>query len=86
MQSFVSDLLLLVNSREKSTMTLKERLMQAACKAAVKGEIDDLSQSEIDALLSEMTERGITLFCPHGRPIAVGFTKKEIEKWFKRIV
>lgn len=86
MQSFVSDLLLLVNSREKSPMALKERLMQAACKAAVKGEIDDLSQSEIDALLSEMTERGITMFCPHGRPIAVGFTKKEIEKWFKRIV
>ncbi|MCH5165252.1 MAG: DNA mismatch repair endonuclease MutL [Clostridiales bacterium] len=86
LQSFVSDLLLLVNSREKSPMVLKERLMQAACKAAVKGEIDDLSQSEIDALLSEMAQRNITLFCPHGRPIAVCFSKKEIEKWFKRIV
>ncbi len=86
MQSFISDLLLLVNSREKRPMALKERLMQAACKAAVKGEIDDLSQSEIDALLSEMTARNISLFCPHGRPIAVCFSKKEIEKWFKRIV
>ncbi len=86
LQSFAADLLLLINSREKSPMTLKERLMQAACKAAVKGEIDDLSQSEIDALLAEMTARNITLFCPHGRPIAVGFSKKEIEKWFKRIV
>lgn len=85
-KAFISDLLLLVNSREKSPMVLKERLMQSACKAAVKGEIDDLSQSEIEALLSEMTARGITLFCPHGRPIAVAFTKKEIEKWFKRIV
>lgn len=86
LQAFVTDLLLLVNSREKSPMILKERLMQAACKAAVKGEIDDLSKSEIDALLAEMTMRNITLFCPHGRPIAVGFSKKEIEKWFKRIV
>lgn len=86
LQAFTSDLLLLVNSHEKSPMTMKERLMQAACKAAVKGEIDDLSQSEIDALLNEMTARNITLFCPHGRPIAVGFSKKEIEKWFKRIV
>lgn len=85
-RSFVSDLLILVNSREKSPMVLKERLMQSACKAAVKGEIDDLSQSEIDALLAEMTARNITLFCPHGRPIAVCFSKKEIEKWFKRIV
>ncbi|MDE6402165.1 MAG: hypothetical protein K2L54_06080 [Clostridiales bacterium] len=86
LQWFASDLLLLINSRDKSPMTLKERLMQAACKAAVKGEIDDLSQSEIEALLSEMTARNITLFCPHGRPIAVSFSKKEIEKWFKRIV
>lgn len=86
MQSFVSDLLLLVNSREKSPMVQKERLMQAACKAAVKGEIDDLDKSEIDTLLEEMTARNITLFCPHGRPIVVCFTKKEIEKWFKRIV
>lgn len=86
LQSFVSDILLLVNSREKSPMLQKERLMQAACKAAAKGEIDDLSQSEIDALLNEMSARNITLFCPHGRPIAVCFSKKEIEKWFKRIV
>ena len=86
LQLFVADLLMLVSSREKSPMVLKERLMQAACKAAVKGEIDDLSQSEINALLDEMTEQGITLFCPHGRPIVVSFSKKEIEKWFKRIV
>lgn len=86
LQLFVSDMLTLINSREKSPMVLKERLMQAACKAAVKGEIDDLGQSEIDALLAEMTARNITLFCPHGRPIVIGFTKKEIEKWFKRIV
>ncbi|MBD5131726.1 MAG: DNA mismatch repair endonuclease MutL [Clostridiales bacterium] len=86
LQAFVSDLLLLVNSRDKSPMILKERLMQAACKAAVKGEIDDLSDSEIEALLSEMAARNITMFCPHGRPIVVSFSKKEIEKWFKRIV
>lgn len=86
LHAFVSDMLILVNSREKSPMILKERLMQAACKAAVKGEIDDLNKSEIDALLSEMAARNITLFCPHGRPIVICFSKKEIEKWFKRIV
>ncbi len=85
MQSFVSDLLL-ISAREKSPMVLRERLMQAACKAAVKGEIDDLSESEIDALLAEMSARNITMYCPHGRPIAVCFSQKEIEKWFKRIV
>ncbi len=86
LKSFISDLLILTSSRDRSPTVLKEHLMQAACKAAVKGEIDDLGQSEIDALLAEMTARNITLFCPHGRPIAVAFSKKEIEKWFKRIV
>lgn len=85
-KAFISDLLLLIKSREKSPTVLKERLMQSACKAAVKGEIDDLSQSEIEALLAEMASKNITMFCPHGRPIAVAFEKKEIEKWFKRIV
>ena len=26
------------------------------------------------------------LLCPHGRPIVVEVTQKQIEKWFKRIV
>lgn len=64
---------------------VKERLMQLACKNAVKGG-DDLSENEVNKLLTEMSSQNISLFCPHGRPIVVRITKGEIEKWFKRIV
>jgi DNA mismatch repair protein MutL len=59
--------------------------MQTACKSAIKGE-DDLSQSEINILVEQIFSQISELFCPHGRPIAVKLSKKEIEKWFKRIV
>ena len=59
--------------------------MQSACKAATKGE-DDLSDGEIKELLSQIAKETTELFCPHGRPIAITLTRREIEKWFKRIV
>lgn len=64
---------------------VKDKLMQMACKSAIKGG-DDLSKIEIDNLIREMSDKNIVLFCPHGRPVVVRITKTEIEKWFKRIV
>ena len=59
--------------------------MQMACKASVKGG-DVLSKIEIDYLLKKIKDETQVLLCPHGRPIVVEITKKQIEKWFKRIV
>lgn len=67
-------------------LPLKERLAQAACKAAIKGGEDDLSLLEIESLLSALKLNKTELFCPHGRPIIVKIKRTEIEKWFKRIV
>ena len=64
---------------------VKDKLMQLACKSAIKGG-DDLSKSEVYKLLQEMGGKNIVLFCPHGRPVVVRITKSEVEKWFKRIV
>ncbi len=74
-------------SKQKLTEAelIKDTLMQMACKSAIKGG-DDLSKQEIDLLLHEMSEKGMVLFCPHGRPVVVRVTKNEIEKWFKRII
>jgi len=69
---------------EEIPLTLKEKLMQTACKHAIKGG-DQLDRSEIDALMAKLNGN-FGLRCPHGRPIAVKVTKTEIEKWFKRIV
>lgn len=55
-----------------------------ACKAAIKAG-QALSENEIEALLNKLAQNEV-LLCPHGRPIVVEVTKKDIEKWFKRIV
>ena len=69
---------------EEIPLTLKEKLMQTACKHAIKGG-DQLDRSETDALMAKLNGN-FGLRCPHGRPVAVKVTKTEIEKWFKRIV
>ena len=62
-----------------------EKLIQHSCKTAVKAG-DKLSQQEVEKLLLNIENSSMQLQCPHGRPIAVKLSKKEIEKWFKRIV
>ena len=59
--------------------------MQHSCKSAIKGG-NDLSENEINHLYTQMSKEKITLFCPHGRPIAMRLSKQDVEKWFKRIV
>ena len=63
---------------------LKDFLALTACKAAVKAG-DKLSDEDIKALLENLENHKI-LRCPHGRPFVYEITKREIEKWFKRIV
>ena len=64
---------------------LKEKLSQKACKASVRAG-NELSDDEIDLLLSLMQKNNMTLSCPHGRPAVISITKNELEKWFKRKV
>lgn len=60
-----------------------EELMKSACKHAVKGN-QKLSDSEIRFILNAVRSlKGLT--CPHGRPIAVTMSRKEMEKRFGRI-
>lgn len=62
----------------------RDKLIQMACKHAVKGG-DKLSREEIDSLMERIQTEGIPLSCPHGRPIMVRLTKHELEVRFKRI-
>ena len=63
---------------------LVEKVAQKACKAAVKAGYC-LNEYEIKYILKEVYENGV-LQCPHGRPVSVVYTKRQIEKIFKRIV
>jgi DNA mismatch repair protein MutL len=56
-----------------------------ACKRAVKGG-DALAPAEIEALLRDMQASGAPPTCPHGRPLVVVLSRRELEKRFRRIV
>lgn len=64
---------------------LKEYLERSACRSAVKAN-DILSKQEIEILLNMLNQNNQILQCPHGRPVIIEITDKEIEKWFKRII
>ena len=68
----------------KLTEVFKDKLATAACKHAVKGGMQ-LTEQEINALI-KMMDGNMGLKCPHGRPVCVALSKREIEKMFKRIV
>ena len=86
LKEFFDEVLKNLNSYAKSPKDIiKEKFMQMACKSAVKGG-DDLKDMEIQKLLSVLKDKTQVLLCPHGRPIIVEVEKKQIEKWFKRIV
>ena len=68
---------------KKAGDILTDTLAQIACKGAVKAG-DTLSYSQIEYILSNM-KNGV-LLCPHGRPIVTSFKKKDLEKWFKRVL
>lgn len=83
---FFNDILAEINGYRaiKLEEILKDKLASAACKAAVKGGMD-LTRGEIDELFALM-DGDMGLKCPHGRPVVVKMTKKQLEKMFKRIV
>lgn len=62
-----------------------DRLISRACKASIKAN-DHINKDEIDALILQLKSCNNPFSCPHGRPTFVKFSKKEIEKMFKRIL
>jgi len=68
-----------------STELVKEELIQASCKHAVKaGSL--MNAEEIQGLLDAYVQQGIPLTCPHGRPVMIHMSKGDMEKLFKRTV
>ena len=74
------------NMSEKDTPDLVvEKIASMSCKAAVKAN-HTFDRSELIALVSEIFKIEPINTCPHGRPITISMSKKEIEKEFKRIL
>jgi DNA mismatch repair protein MutL len=69
-------------SREKWR---EDSLVLMACHTAIRAN-KRLSMREMQALLDDLDGCDNPFQCPHGRPVTVTLTKKEMEKMFKRIV
>ncbi len=74
---------LLRGRRETDTTVRDEILHTVACKAAIKAgwKNDD---AELRALVKAVMAREELKYCPHGRPICITLSKKQLEKQFKR--
>ncbi len=55
-----------------------------SCKAAIKAN-DDNGIIELQALLNEVYGNENIRYCPHGRPVMITLTKKDLERQFRRI-
>ena len=74
----------LLNSRREEKTTVRDEVLHTvACKAAIKAGWTT-SDEELLALCREVMSREDLKYCPHGRPICVTLSKKQLEKQFKR--
>ena len=74
----------LLSERRESRDTVRDEVLHTvACKAAIKAgwHSDD---RELLALVKEVMSREELKYCPHGRPICITLSKKQLEKQFKR--
>ncbi len=71
------------NPRESESEKMQWTLHSIACKAAIKGG-DKTPITSLIQLAEDVLQEKIPLFCPHGRPVVLKITKKEIEKQFGR--
>jgi DNA mismatch repair protein MutL len=76
---------LLRNRKQLLPEKIDDLLHNIACRCAIKAH-NQTSKEEFEEILRLLSKHEDVKFCPHGRPIAIELTKREIEKQFGRIV
>ena len=71
-------------SRETVSEKTQWVMHSIACKAAIKAG-DKSDRRELLALAQDILNGKVPPFCPHGRPVVLKLTKKELEKQFGRL-
>ena len=80
-ESMAADLL--SGRRERKDTVRDEILHTVACKAAIKAGWKN-DEAELLALVKQVMADENLKYCPHGRPICITLSKKQLEKQFKR--
>jgi DNA mismatch repair protein MutL len=74
----------LLNGRHDTKDTVRDEVLHTvACKAAIKAGWQT-NEKELLALVKQVMAREDLKYCPHGRPICITLSKKQLEKQFKR--
>ncbi len=74
----------LLNGRGQRRESVRDELLHTvACKAAIKAGWQS-SEQELLKLAEQVLSRDDLKHCPHGRPICISLSKKQLEKQFKR--
>ena len=74
----------LLTGRRESKDTVRDELLHTvACKAAIKAGWKN-DEAELLAVVKQVMSREELKYCPHGRPICITLSKKQLEKQFKR--
>ena len=74
----------LLNGRRGTKDTVRDELLHTvACKAAIKAGWHS-DEKELLVIAEAVMAREDLKYCPHGRPICVSLSKKQLEKQFKR--
>lgn len=74
----------LLNGRKEKADSIRDELLHTvACKAAIKAGWQS-SEQELLKLAEQVLSRDDLKHCPHGRPICITLSKKQLEKQFKR--
>ncbi|HHV38162.1 MAG TPA: DNA mismatch repair endonuclease MutL [Tepidimicrobium sp.] len=61
-----------------------DKIIKIACVNAIKGG-DRMNEVEIKCLIDQLCDMENPYTCPHGRPVIIEISKKDIDKEFKRI-
>jgi DNA mismatch repair protein MutL len=75
-------------SREEQALNMEKVRMRIAasiaCHAAIKVNMP-LEQNKMEWLIAELAKTECPMSCPHGRPVVLRYSLKEIQRAFKRI-
>jgi DNA mismatch repair protein MutL len=74
----------LLTGRHDTKDTVRDEVLHTvACKAAIKAGWQT-DEKELLALVKQVMAREDLKYCPHGRPICITLSQKQLEKQFKR--
>ena len=73
-----------LNTRASNPEPVLEKIASLSCKAAIKGGWHT-TDAEREALVREVLTRRDIKYCPHGRPVCITLTQRQLEKQFKRV-